>query len=405
MHRISDGGACRRLGLGSMRALTMALAFAVLAACGGRHDEREELHQAPGLDTRAAAAPDNLLRIDPEMLRDLRVTTSVVESRPGGEGVMVLGEIGVNEEKYAEVGSPITARVGEVLVGIGDTVTQGQPLAVLESVELGKARAEVIAAHARVEFTQQSLARKRGLEGVVPRREVEEAQAAAVAAAADLRAAEAGLRALGGEAADGVADTARFQVRTPVAGVVIDRDVARGRMVEPTHALFRVADLSRLWLTVHAFERDAVRVSPGAEARVSLAALPGRSFAGTVALIGRRVDPSSRTIAVRIDLENEHGLFRPGMSANAWLPLGEGGALMITVPTASVQRLHDGWAVFIPRGEGVFEPRPVGRGRDLAGEVEIVQGLTPGETVVVEGSFLLKAEAEKARGEGEHHEH
>ena len=100
MHRISDGGACRRLGLGTMRALTMALAFAVLVACGGRHDEREELHQAPaGLDTRAAAAPDNLLRIDPEMLRDLRVTTSIVESRPGGEGVMVLGEIGVNEEK------------------------------------------------------------------------------------------------------------------------------------------------------------------------------------------------------------------------------------------------------------------------------------------------------------------
>ena len=93
------------------------------------------------------------------------------------------------------------------------------------------------------------------------------------------------------------------------------------------------------------------------------------------------------------------------MSANAWLPLGEGGATVIAVPTASVQRLHEGWAVFIPRGEGAFEPRPVGRGRDLAGEVEIVQGLTSGETVVVEGSFLLKAEAEKARGEGEHHEH
>ena len=194
------------------------------------------------------------------------VTTSVVESRPGGEGVMVLGEIGVNEEKYAEVGSPITGRIGEVLVGIGDTVTQGQPLAVLESVELGKARAEVIAARARVELTQQSLARKRGLEGVAPRREVEEARAAAVAAAADFRAAEAGLRALGGDAADGVADTARFQVRAPLAGVVIDRDVARGRMVEPAHALFRVADLSRLWLTVHAFERDAVRVSPGVPA-------------------------------------------------------------------------------------------------------------------------------------------
>src|SRR5207253_6933586 len=125
------------------------------------------------------------------------------------------------------------ARVQEVLAGIGDGIASGQPLAVLESVELGKARAEVIGARARAELTRQGLARKRGLEGVVPRRDVEEAQAAAIAAAADLRAAEAGLRALGGEAADGVADLARFRVRAPLAGVAIDRDVACGRVVGP----------------------------------------------------------------------------------------------------------------------------------------------------------------------------
>jgi len=386
-----------------------AVLLAVLAvACGGKNgsnakDGHEERTAAS--EPRAAEAPDNLLRIDPEMLRDLRVTTSVVESRPSGEGVTALGEIGVNEEKYAEVGSPISARIREVLAGIGDVVAPGQPLAVLESVDLGKARAEVIAARARADVTQQSLRRKRGLEGIVPRREVEEAQAAAVAAAADLRAAETGLRALGGEAATEAEDTARFQLRGSLAGIVIDRDVARGQMVEPTHTLFRIADLSRLWLTVHAFERDAVRVSPGSTARVTLPALPGRAFTGRVMLVGRRVEPSSRTVAVRIDLGNEEDFLRPGMSATAWLPLGAGGAMVVAVPAASVQRLHDGWAVFLPRGEGVFEARPVGRGRDLGGEVEIVQGLTPGETVVVEGAFLLKAEAEKARGEGEHHEH
>ena len=79
--------------------------------------------------------------------------------------------------------------------------------------------------------------------------------------------------------------------------------------------------------------------------------------------------------------------------------------MVIAVPAASLQRLHDGWAVFIPRGEGAFEARRVGRGRDLGGEVEILEGLTPGELVVVEGAFLLKAESEKARGEGERHEH
>jgi cobalt-zinc-cadmium efflux system membrane fusion protein len=277
----------------------------------------------------------------------------------------------------------------------------------LESVELGKARGELSTAGARAALARQTLARKRGLaaERIVPQREVEEAAAAAAAAEAELRSAEAVVRALGG-AADGAAgDPARFRLRTPVAGVVIDRDVARGQMVEPTRPLLRVADLTRLWVTVHAFERDAVRVRPGAPARVALAALPGRSVAGTVTLVGRRVDPESRTLPVRIELPNDGGVLRPGMSATAWLPLGEDAAAVVAVPAASLQRLHRGWCAFIPRGEGTFEVRPVGRGRDLGGEVEVVTGLVPGEVVVVEGAFLLKAEAEKSRGEGEHHDH
>ena len=77
----------------------------------------------------------------------------------------------------------------------------------------------------------------------------------------------------------------------------------------------------------------------------------------------------------------------------------------MAVPAAALQRVEDEWVVFIPQGQDRFAIRRVGRGRDLAGEVEILSGLRPAETVVVEGSFLLKAESDKARGEGEEHEH
>jgi cobalt-zinc-cadmium efflux system membrane fusion protein len=120
--------------------------------------------------------------------------------------------------------------------------------------------------------------------------------------------------------------------------------------------------------------------------------------------VGSQVDTSSRTIPIRIELANPGGILRPGMSASVWLPLGQEGNV-IAVPVAAVQRLQDKWTVFVPREQGVFEIREVGRGRDMGGEVEILQGLQAGETVVVEGAFLLRAEAEKARGEGEHHEH
>jgi cobalt-zinc-cadmium efflux system membrane fusion protein len=156
---------------------------------------------------------------------------------------------------------------------------------------------------------------------------------------------------------------------------------------------------------VHAFERDAVRVALDSEARVSLPALPGETFSGRVISVGRQVDPASRTVPIRIDLPNPAGRLRPGMSAKAVIGVDASAAKVVVVPAAAMQRLQDKWVVFIPRATGTFEIREVGRGRDLEGEVEVLSGLQGDETIVVEGAFLLKAEAEKARGEGAHHEH
>jgi cobalt-zinc-cadmium efflux system membrane fusion protein len=193
-------------------------------------------------------------------------------------------------------------------------------------------------------------------------------------------------------------------LRSPVAGVVLQRSVVRGQVVQPGSVLLRIGDLSKLWLVAHASERDALRVKPGAIARVSFPALPGRTFAARVALVGKQVHAASRTIPVRLDVANEEGGLRPGMSATVWLPVSQGGTLL-AVPAASLQRLHESWCVFVPKGEGVFAIRAVARGRDLGGEVEVLSGLAAGETVVVDGAFLLKAEGEKAEGEGGHHDH
>jgi cobalt-zinc-cadmium efflux system membrane fusion protein len=91
------------------------------------------------------------------------------------------------------------------------------------------------------------------------------------------------------------------------------------------------------------------------------------------------------------------------MSASISVPLGDvGDAPVIVVPAAAVQRVGATWVVFLPRGQGVFEARPIGRGRDLSGEIEVLSGLQPGDELVIDGAFLLKAEADKARGGGEH---
>jgi cobalt-zinc-cadmium efflux system membrane fusion protein len=199
---------------------------------------------------------------------------------------------------------------------------------------------------------------------------------------------------------------ARFVLSAPIAGTIIERDALRGRMVDPEHALFIIGDLRRLWLVVHGFERDALRMQTGTTARVTFPALPGQSFSGTLTRVGARVDPTSRTVDVRIEVDNPSGVLRPGMSANATVPIGDSNETVVAVPLEAVQRQSQGWCVFIPTPqEGQFEIRSVGRGRDLGGEVEILSGLHAGAKVVVDGAFLLKAEADKARGGGndEHH--
>jgi cobalt-zinc-cadmium efflux system membrane fusion protein len=394
--------------------LLTAIVLASGAGCkkDESHDDHESSREshARGEHAKAGSAEVGVVAIDPEMVRDLRVKTAEVESRPAGEGVSLLGELQVDEDAYAQVGAPITARVMRVMAAAGDVVKEGAPLAELESVDLGKARATETSARARAELARQVATRKRQLvaERIAASRELEEAEDEAKAADAELRAARGTLKALGA-AGEGAGDpgegNARFVLRSPVPGTVLERKLARGQVVHPDDALFRVADLKTLWLTVHAFERDALRVKPGTIAGVTFPALPGRNFSGKVAWVGSQVDVASRTIPVRVIVASE-GLLRPGMSGTAFLTIGDSAGTTVAVPAAALQRLERDWVVFLPsKRQNSFEIRSVGRGRDLGGEVEIVSNLKPGETVVVDGAFLIKAEAEKARGMGEQHEH
>ena len=366
------------------------------------HAEEAEAHE------HAEGEDETLFHVHPEMVRDLRVTTAPVEERPGGEGMTALGELGVNEDAYAEVASPLPARILALRASPGQRVDRGQPLAELQSPELGRARAALLSAQVRAETARQTAERKRslGAERIVAQKDVQAADADAATADAALSAARAELVALGVESEKGrPGSSASFPLRSPLAGVVIERTAVVGQVADPARPLFHVGELSRLWLTVHAFERDAVRITSGTPARVSFAALPGRDFEAKVAFVGQRVEAASRTIPVRLELDNPEGLLRPGMSASAYIPLGTPGATIITVPVTALQRLEEGWFVFLPRGEGAFERRAVGRGRTLGGEVEILSGLKKGESVVVDGAFLLKAEFDKSRGGGEHHGH
>jgi cobalt-zinc-cadmium efflux system membrane fusion protein len=392
-----------------VRHVCVLLALAGAAAACGRDGA------APATEQPKAAASENeaehhdeadTVEVEAGMLRDLRITTQTVESRTAAERLSLLGELAVDQRRYAEVGPPIAARVTRVLALEGDMVRQGAPLAEVTSPDLGRARAEYQSARARLALARSSLDRVRGLaaERIAPARQVQEAEAALAEAEAAARAAGSAITTFGVPVDDNdAAISSTFVLRSPVAGAVIEQTAVVGQTLTPEKPAFRIGDLSSLWLTVHAFERDAVRIRAGSQARIVITALPGQDLTGTVQVIGRHVEQESRTVDVRIDVRNPRGVLRPGMTATAIVPVGDATTLVLAVPVAAVQRVRDQWCVFLPQSQGHFTIRPIGRGRDLGGEVEVLSGLSAGDTIVVNGAFLLKAQAEK--GSAGHDDH
>lgn len=387
------------------RPIVLGLILSVGPGCAGEST-------TPNMRESAAVAPEthaeeeNAIHLSEDMVRDLRISTSRVEERTGAQAVEALGELSADGNRYAEVAPPAGGQIVRMLVETDAVVRAGDPLAELRSSELGRARADLLAATARRDLARQTLERKQGLAGerIVAQREVQEADAALQAADAEARAAAAVLEAFDVSGDPAGTSGPLFLLRAPIAGRVVERRAVLGQYADPSAVLFTIADLTRMWMVAHVFERDAVNVRAGTTAHVTLAALPGQEFDGRVALVGRQVEAGSRTLPVRIELANADGRLRPGMSAGARIELTGPTQTILTVPAAALQRVGERWLTFVPNGQNEYEMRPVGRGRDLGNEVEVVSGLRAGDTVVVEGAFLLKAEAEKRSG-GATHEH
>jgi cobalt-zinc-cadmium efflux system membrane fusion protein len=276
-------------------------------------------------------------------------------------------------------------------------------LAHLESTEVGNTRAELGEAEALLRIAQETFDRETRLEaqGISSRREVLEAEARLRTIEARRRSAEERLRLLGAaEHGNG----GHFDVVAPYDGVVVERHGSRGEVVGSTDQLFTVADLSRLWIELDVYERDLASVAEGQTVEVSTAAWPGRSFPARIVYVGDILDERSRTVRARVEIENSDGALKPGMFATAFIATSDGGS-SVAVPRDAVQNVEGSDVVWLPAEEaGAFVASPVLLGPELPGGlVEIVNGLTAGDSLVVRGAFTLKAEL--ARGEFGGHGH
>ncbi len=321
----------------------------------------------------------------------VRVETVALDA--SGAALVAQGNVSFDEEHVAAIIPPVQGRVLRLLAAPGDHVEAGAALASVYSAEVAGAGAGLSEAHINRIAAEQALARAERLaaEGAGSLREVVDARAALATARTEEARAGAVLQSLGApRMAVGL-----YTLRAPIAGTVVARALRVGAEARPdaSEPAFLVADLDHVWVLAHVHEAQGSAVRPGDRAEIDVPALPGRRFESTVDHVADAVDPNTRTLVVRVRLDNPDHALKPEMFARVTIRTrAEGVAL---VPTTALVTEARGYAAFVETSPGRFERRRVTLGAELEGRAQVLGGLRAGERVVVEGALLLDAAAEQ----------
>lgn len=376
------------------------------AESGGHEDA--QAHAGDG-----SAAHAETVHLTPEQLESLGVR---VEPLPAGNASSTLrrpATVMFDLDRVAKVGPRLPAKVVRVVRDLGDRVRAGETLAVMSSVQLGRAKADFLAARARLGTARAEYERERSLrderisseaEFLEARAKYEEARAAFEAAREALRLYGLSGAEIGAIDAGGDAPLSHFRLTSPIDGVVQARDLSPGQSIGPDETPIHVANLDRLWVMIDAYEHDVPLLVEGQAVTLRVRSLPDRTFEGETDWVSYELDPETRTVRVRAVVGNPDGSLRPGMFGTASIrPASEPTYAM--VPVDAVQQLEGRDVVFVPGDEaGAFKPAPVELGEEADGRVEIVAGLQPGDEAAVEGAFQLKS-ALTASGRSAAHSH
>lgn len=323
------------------------------------------------------------------------VKVETAQTSRTGEKRSLAGEVAFDERKLAAIGPPVQGRVSRVHVVVGDQVKADQILLTIHAPDLAAARAALAEAKTARELADRNAQRARLLveKGAGSEAERLGAEAALAQARTEESRAASALRALG---AGGVVASGDYLLRSPIAGTVVERNVAVGSELhtDQNDPVLKIADLSNVWVNVDVYEQDLSWIRSGDAAQVEVPAFPGRTFSGTITTVGNTVDPHTRVARARVEIANADLALRPGMFARIRV---QGSALGgVEIPVSAVLARRDQFFVFIKQADGSFKQREIRPGEQHGQHLSILEGVHPGDAVVTEGAILLDAEANEA---------
>jgi cobalt-zinc-cadmium efflux system membrane fusion protein len=345
------------------------------------------------------------------------IETETIAPQPIAGSILATGKILVSENRVAVIGPVHEGRLVRLYAGQGSNVKKGQKLADLESADIDQAEADYLKAvadyenarrtsGAEVKLAQATYDRTKmlyektitaGKNLQAAEHDLEVAKASAESSVASTRAALTaarrhllilGLKQSDIEALKNKPDSpVVFSLTSPIAGIVVERNATIGATVGADVNLFKIIDISSVWIDANVFEKDLERVKFGQEVKVSVPAFPEATFSGRVILVSSVVDPETRSVKVRTEVPNRDRKLKPDMFANVEI-ITDVHRTAISIPQSAL--LNDGGqtVVFVAAGSG-YEKRKVTAGIQSSDRVEILDGLQAGDKVVVKGNYLL----------------
>ncbi len=342
-----------------------------------------------------------------QSVADALVETATVETTSRTNKLKLTGQVQLDQTRVVDVVPTGGGQVKRVAKLLGQDVTEGDVLAVIHSADLGEGKAQFLEVQARLELSNSTFEQEKELyekkvgskaDYLGALNELKAAQAKYAASERRLR-----LFGLGTEQIDAISGQkenglfAELILRAPQTGTIIAQNISTGALVDTTHSLYTIADLSNVWVWFDVYERDMAilheRISDGGTitAKLHVKAFELEQFDAVIDLIGSKVDDHTRTVKVRAQVKNPQRKLMPGMFAEAEISLALEGSVAV-VPSSAVVSDDGKTFVFEHLKDNLWVRRDVQLGRNLGAVVEILNGVPNGAKVISHGAFMLKSD-------------
>lgn len=363
----------------------------LLGACSEESDTAAPTAAAAPVDPNLVQAGDNLGNI---------IKLGTVSRMELSDTLRVAGQVDFDEQRVTRIGATVTGRVIELTAMLGQQVKVGETLAVLNSTELGAAQLAYMKARAQAQLNERNVERAQQLfaADVIGSAELQRRESELSISRAEMRAAADQLRVLGvsSKSLEKLTSTGAINSVSPVvatmAGTVVERLVAQGQVVQPSEVMFTVADLSRVWVEAEVPEQQAAAVRPGQTIQVEIPAL-GQQLTAKLIFIADTVNPMTRTIMVRSELDNSDRSLKPAMLATVLIQ-GRPTARLV-VPDTAIVRENNKDYLFVEVGPQQFKLTEVALGPAIGTMRPVLGGVAEGTKVVTEGAFHLNNERKR----------